>query len=89
VDKLHKHTDAKTVSLNRNVQNVCGNLGEKLTDHTAGTDQRLIRVTEEMNARNRILAIDLTQNIKETENNIQAVKARGDTSQRSDEQRYT
>jgi hypothetical protein len=73
-DKLWKDTHIEIVSLNQNVEIVCEGLNDKLTGHITETDQQIDRVTQEINAKTRILATDLNQHIKQTDSDIQDVR---------------
>jgi predicted Holliday junction resolvase-like endonuclease len=74
MDKLRKDTGIEIVSLNQNVETVRAGVSEQLTGHFTETDQRIDRVTQEVNAKTTILATDLTQHITQTGSDIQALR---------------
>ena len=53
---------------------VCEKLDDRLTGHIEETDTRIDRITEELKAKTKVLALNLSQHVENTEGDVQSLR---------------
>jgi hypothetical protein len=56
------------------MESVCEKLDERLTVHTEEAEKRVDRITEECKAKTRVLEVDLSRQVENTDNGTQSLK---------------
>jgi hypothetical protein len=74
MDKLHSNTAIELLSVSSSMEGVCEKLDDRLTGHIEETDRRINRVTEELNAKTKVLEINLSQHVENTDSDVQSIK---------------
>jgi hypothetical protein len=74
MEKMRSETAIEISSVSHNMESVCEKLDERLTGHIEKADKRLDRITEECKAKTRVLEIELSRQVENTDNGIQSLK---------------
>jgi ribose 1,5-bisphosphokinase PhnN len=67
MDKLRSDTAIEILSVSNSMEVVCEKLDNRLTGHIEETDRRIHRITEELKAKTKVLEIDLSRHVENTE----------------------
>ena len=70
MNHLRKGTDLEVTSLSHNVETAREKLHDRENEHMSVAQRQIERVSQEMNTRTRDLAVDLTEHISETNNDV-------------------
>jgi len=74
VNQLRKDTDLEVTTLSHSVEAVREKLNDKVNEHMGVAQRQIERISQEMNTRTRDLAVDLTEHITQTNNDVVAVR---------------
>ena len=74
MDKLCSDTAIEILSVSNSMEGVCEKLDDWLTGHIEEMDRCIERITEELKAKTKVLEIDLSRYVKNTDSDIQSLR---------------
>jgi hemerythrin len=74
MDKLRSDTGIEILSVSNSMECVCEELDDWLTGHIEVTDRRIDRITEELKSKTKVLEIDLSRHVENTDSDIQSLR---------------
>ena len=74
MDKLRSVTAIEILSVSNSMEGVCEKLDDRLTGHIEETDRRMDRITEDLKAKTKVLEIDLSRHVENTDGDIQSLR---------------
>jgi ElaB/YqjD/DUF883 family membrane-anchored ribosome-binding protein len=74
MDKLRSDTAIEMLSVSNSMEGVCEKLDDRLTGRIEETDRRIDRISEELEAKTKVLEIILGQHVENTESDIESLR---------------
>ena len=74
MDKLHSNTDIEILSVSYRTESVCEKLDDRLTGHIEETYRRMDRITEEVKTKTKVLEVDLSRHVNDTDGHVQSIR---------------
>ena len=74
MDKLRSDIAIEILSVSNSMEGVCEKPDDRLTGHIEETDRRMDRITEELKAKTKVLEIDLSRHVENTDGETRSVQ---------------